>query len=109
MGSQLECIIERLVDLLPVAAKHYYHPSQKGSWSIKAVLPAVVPSLNYSTLDGVQDGSAAMAAFQEAIHPSTAAPRKVEITAQLKAYCKLDTYAMVRVWQVFSGRNDLTL
>jgi len=36
---------KRLVDLLPVAKGHYYHPSQQGSWSIKKVLPALVPEL----------------------------------------------------------------
>jgi len=72
-------------------------------------LPALVPELDYSTLDGVQDGGVAMLAFQEAIHPSTSALRKAEIARQLDAYCTLDTYAMVRIWQAFSGRSDLAL
>ena len=100
---------ERIVDLLPIARERYYHPSQHGSWSIKAVLPAVVPELQYSDLDGVQDGGMAMDAFLEALHPQTASDRKQHIRDQLLAYCKLDTYAMVRLWQVFSGRTDLAL
>lgn len=93
---------ERVVDLLPVAREHYYHPSQQGRWSIKAVLPAVCPDLNYGDLDGVQDGSMAMEAFLEAISPQTAAARKAEIEQQLLDYCALDTYAMVRLWAAFS-------
>lgn len=100
---------ERIVDLLPIARERYYHPSQQGSWSIKAVLPAVVPELRYSDLDGVQDGGMAMEAFLEALHPQTTSDRRQAIRNQLLAYCKLDTYAMVRLWQVFAGRNDLTL
>ena len=100
---------ERIVDLLPIARERYYHPSQHGSWSIKAVLPAAVPELNYSDLDGVQDGGMAMEAFLEALHPQTASDRKKLIRDQLLAYCKLDTYAMVRLWQVFSGHADLSL
>ena len=46
----------RLVDLLPIAEEHYYHPSQQGSWSIKKVLPAVAPDLRYDALPGVKDG-----------------------------------------------------
>jgi hypothetical protein len=58
---------DRVVDLLPIARKYYYHPSQQGSWSIKYVLPSIVPELNYFDLDGVQNGGMAMTAFIEAI------------------------------------------
>lgn len=105
----LLAINERIVDLLPIARERYYHPSQQGSWSIKVVLPAVVPELNYHDLDGVQDGGMAMEAFLEALHPRTTIERKQLIRDQLLAYCKLDTYAMVRLWQVFSGQTDLSL
>jgi hypothetical protein len=57
----------------------------------------------------VQDGGTAMAAFVEAIHLDTLPERKTQIEQQLLAYCKLDTYAMVRLWQVFAGRTDLKL
>jgi len=105
----LLAINARVVDLLPIARERYYHPSQQGSWSIKKVLPAVVPELRYDALDGVQDGGMAMEAFLEAIHPDTHAERKNQIEQQLLVYCKLDTYAMVRLWQVFAGRTDLKL
>jgi hypothetical protein len=94
---------ERVVDLLPVAQQHYYHPSQEGSWSIKAVLPALCPELRYDDLDGVQDGGMAMCAFLEALAPQTSSTRKAEIEQQLLTYCALDTYAMVRLWAIFSG------
>lgn len=69
----------------------------------------MVPKLRYDTLDGVQDGGIAMEAFVEGIHPDTPPTRKAQIKQQLLTYCKLDTYAMVRLWQVFSGRADLNL
>lgn len=109
LSAALLAINARVVDLLPIARERYYHPSQQGSWSIKKVLPAVVPELRYDALDGVQDGGMAMEAFLEAIHPDTSAERKIQIEQQLLAYCKLDTYAMVRLWQVFAGRTDLKL
>ena len=105
MVEPLLAISARVVDLLPIARNRYYHPSQCGSWSIKAVLPAAVPELSYDALEGVQDGGSAMEAFCEAIHPDTSAERKSEIERQLHAYCRLDTFAMVRLWQFFSGRD----
>lgn len=108
-SDALLAINARMVDLLPIARERYYHPSLQGSWSIKKVLPAVVPELRYDALNGVQDGGMAMDAYLEAIHPSTLPERKNQIEQQLLAYCKLDTYAMVRLWQVFAGRTDLKL
>ncbi|WP_245638597.1 DUF2779 domain-containing protein [Hydrogenophaga palleronii] len=102
-AAPLLAIVDRVVDLLPIARERYYHPSQKGSWSIKAVLPAAVPALRYSDLAGVQDGGMAMDAYLEAIHPVTSLERVEIIRRQLLAYCQLDTYAMVRLWQVFNG------
>ena len=99
----LHALIDRIVDLLPVAREHYYHPDQAGSWSIKTVLPALCPDLSYAHLDGVQDGGMAMNAFVEALDPTTLPARKIDIERQLLAYCELDTLAMVRLWQAFSG------
>lgn len=107
LQASLLAIRKRLVDLLPVAQSRFYHPSQMGSWSIKKVLPALVPQLRYDQLAGVQDGDMAMQAFLEAIDPSTLPERKDEIERQLHRYCILDTLAMVEIWKVFSGRESI--
>jgi len=90
-------LVDRMVDLLPIAKANYYHPAQKGSWSIKAVLPALVPELAYDQLEEVQDGGGAQQAFLEIISPEIDLLRKAQRIKQLLAYCKLDTLAMVRV------------
>lgn len=102
LSEALLALNERVVDLLPIAREHYYHPRQKGSWSIKAVLPAICPDLDYASLDGVQDGGMAMEAFLEALAPQTSSVRKTEIERQLLDYCALDTYALVRLWKAFT-------
>jgi hypothetical protein len=109
LRKPLLAINKRLVDLLRVAEQRYYHPSQQGSWSIKKVLPAIAPDLRYDALEGVQDGGLAMEAYLESLAPSTPVVRKHQIEQQLLAYCQLDTYAMVRIWQSFAGRSDLKL
>lgn len=45
---------------------------------------------------------AAQGAFLEAMAPGTTPERKAEIQKQLLAYCELDTFAMVRLWEFFS-------
>lgn len=101
-AGELKALIERVVDLLPIARKYYYHPSQHGSWSIKSVLPATCPELRYTDLEGVQDGGMAQKVFLEAIDRKTNASRVEEIREQLLNYCALDTYAMVRLWAFFT-------
>jgi hypothetical protein len=97
----LDAIAERIVDLLPVMRQHYYHPAMRGSFSIKAVLPTVAPGLTYDQLD-VSDGTAAQAAFEEALNPATGPLRRREIEQALREYCALDTLAMVELVRFLS-------
>lgn len=107
LARPLEAIKERIVDLLPIARNRYYHPAQQGKWSIKSILPTIAPELRYDSLDGVQNGGSAMAAYLEAISSNTPLSRKLEIRRQLSDYCSLDTLAMVRLWQYFGSTNFL--
>ncbi|MGF1546707.1 MAG: hypothetical protein ACFCUG_05240 [Thiotrichales bacterium] len=93
----------RIVDLIPVARAHYYHPDLRGSWSIKTVLPTIAPELAYDDLD-VADGQMAQDAFAEMIHPETAVERREELRRGLLEYCRRDTEAMVRVFRFFLVR-----
>lgn len=103
LALPLDAITERLVDLLPVASARFYHPTQHGSWSLKAVLPAACPDLSYEALDGVADGAMAVEAYREAIASETTEERKKIIERELHAYCQLDTLPMVRLWELFRG------
>lgn len=105
LRQALLAIVERVVDLYRIAEQRYYHPSQQGSWSIKKVLPAIAPELSYESLDGIQHGGMAMDGYLEAITPSTSVIRKAQIEQQLLAYCSLDTFAMIRLWQFFTGQK----
>jgi hypothetical protein len=101
--KDLLAINGRVVDLLKIAEQRFYHPDQHGSWSIKKVLPTIASDLRYDTLEGVQDGGAAMGAFLEATAEDVHSERKGMLRDQLLEYCKLDTLAMVRIWQHFGG------
>ncbi|AGK58685.1 hypothetical protein HYPDE_35068 [Hyphomicrobium denitrificans 1NES1] len=94
LASELRGIAARVVDLLPVARAHWYHRDQRGSWSIKAVLPTIAADLDYAGLD-VKDGSEAQSAYMEATDPGTTVQRRAAIDAALRAYCKRDTEAMI--------------
>ncbi len=99
LAAPLDAVATRLVDLHPIARRSYYHPAMLGSWSIKALLPAIAPDLDYAQLDGVRDGGGAQLAFVEATAPGTSATRQSELRQQLLRYCAHDTLAMVRVAQ----------
>ena len=98
----LEAIIGRLVDLLPVARAHYYHPAMKGSWSIKEVLPTIAPDLDYADLE-VADGGMAQEAYREMIAADTGQERRAALAQALRVYCERDTMALVRVVRFFQG------
>lgn len=100
--SQINEINKRIVDLmLPFSQKHYYTPAMKGSYSIKKVLPALVPKFSYTDLN-INEGGAASIAFENLY--SETDKNKINITKKdLLAYCKLDTQAMVEILKVLSG------
>ncbi len=106
LQSGLLGVNERIFDLFPVAQNHYYHPDQQGSWSLKKVLPTIAPHLAYADLEGVQEGTAAMLAFEEAISSETSDDRKDQIRQQLLGYCELDTLALVEIWRFFATPNQ---
>lgn len=104
LSKQLIAITARFVDLLPVARNNFYHPSQKGSWSIKSVLPAV-GGPDYSDLDGIQDGGSASEEYVWSIKGECSEEEKQKIRDQLLKYCELDTEGMIWVWEKFSGQK----
>ncbi len=50
LAAPLDAILGRLVDLLRIITEYVYYPDFKGSYSIKTVLPALVPDLSYKGL-----------------------------------------------------------
>lgn len=88
----------RLLDLHPVIKKHVYDPAFHGSFSIKTVLPALVPDLGYGDLD-IVGGELASLAYEELRKPDTAADRRAQLRANLLAYCRRDTEAMVALFR----------
>ena len=88
----------RMVDLLKVVRDNYYHPEFHGSFSIKTVLPALVPDLGYGELE-VQEGLAASAYYTRLAAGDVPEDEEAEMREALRAYCKRDTEAMVGVYQ----------
>ena len=101
LAPSLNAIARRVIDLHSIARAHYYHPAQKGSWSLKAVLPTIAPELDYGNLTNVADGGGAQLAYLEVIDPETSVTRKDELTRALHVYCRRDTDGMVRIAQFF--------
>ncbi len=72
-----------------------------GSYSIKKVAPAIMPGMDYGTLEGINEGNAASDGFLEAIRPDTTQRRKAELEEQLLRYCRFDTEVMVEIVKYF--------
>jgi len=95
-SEHVSAIIQRIVDLMEsFKSKNYYTPAMQGSYSIKKVLPALVPGLTYNDLE-VSDGNAAGRAFETLIQLEES-PEKSDLRENLLEYCKMDTWAMVKI------------
>jgi len=94
--DQLIATLDRFKDLCVLIRKHFYHPGFHGSFSLKAVLPALVPDMNYKTLT-IQEGSQASFDYLRMLDPLIPSGEKRKIKKDLLNYCGYDTLAMVRI------------
>ncbi|MFA6423923.1 MAG: DUF2779 domain-containing protein [Candidatus Magasanikbacteria bacterium] len=95
----LEEINEGMFDLMTIFSENLYVDSAfKGSASIKRVLPVIVPELSYKNLN-ISKGDQASERWERMIGSDTPAEEKRQIEKDLLEYCKMDTWAMVRIWE----------
>jgi predicted RecB family nuclease len=97
-AGRIEKIQTRLWDLLPVVRNNVYHPMFAGSYSLKAVLPALVPHMSYDSM-AVADGQAAGLAWEALVHGDLDCNESDRIRKALLEYCGQDTLALVRLLQ----------
>ncbi len=89
----------RLFDLMEIFSKRYYvHKDFRGSCSIKKVLPIMVPTLTYEGLH-IADGGTATTQWKRMVFDMEDENEKERIGQDLRAYCKLDTLAMVEIYK----------
>ena len=98
-ADRINAIQARLFDLLPVVREHTYHPAYAGSYSIKSVLPALVPEMTYEGME-VANGQDAGLAWESLVRGSLDCGERERIRKALLDYCALDTRAMVKLLEV---------
>ncbi|MBZ5661764.1 MAG: DUF2779 domain-containing protein [Acidobacteriia bacterium] len=93
---QITRIKSAMWDLLPVIRRNVYHPAFGGSYSLKAVLPALVPGMGFKDL-AVAEGIQAGIAWGRLIDPATNAEQKAQLKQELLVYCAQDTLGLARI------------
>lgn len=109
LADHLNMVADHVVDLLvPFQSGWYYKKEIGGSFSIKSVLPAICPDdpeLDYHGLDDIHNGTEAMSKYPKMkdMEPE----EREKIRRSLLAYCRLDTLAMVKVWEELKRAAEL--
>jgi len=105
-ARRINQINEDMRDLMqPFQSRAVYHWKMQGSYSIKAVLPALVPKLSYKGLE-ISDGGMAMDAYHQ-MCAMTGHAEIENISKALLSYCELDTLAMVKIIEILVERKGL--
>jgi predicted RecB family nuclease len=94
--GQLHALLDRIKDLLKIIRGHYYNPAFHGSFSLKSVLPAILPEMSYENLE-IQEGQLAGLEYLRMIDPDTQIEVKEKIKKDLLIYCGHDTLAMLKI------------
>jgi predicted RecB family nuclease len=95
-AERIKNIQHRLWDLLPVVRDHVYHPAFAGSYSLKAVLPALVPEMSYEGM-AVANGQDAGLAWESLLRGGLDQVEHEKVRKALLDYCAQDTLALVRL------------
>jgi hypothetical protein len=77
----------------PFKSFHYYHPDQRGSASIKQVMPAITGQA-YDELD-IQEGGTASLEFVRVTFGDVSKAERQRVRQQLEEYCGRDTAGMI--------------
>jgi hypothetical protein len=98
LAAPLRRVADRLVDLLPVVRNHVYHPDFGGSFGLKSVLPAMVPTLRYDTLT-ISDGETASLELERLLFQAAelTPDAKAQLRGDLLRYCGQDTWGLVKL------------
>ena len=102
----LLALVDRVIDLLQVVRSEYYHPGFHGSFSIKSVIPGLVPELAYDDLE-IQEGAAASVSYAQLMEADTPQAKADKVREALLSYCERDTEAMVRVFEALMLESGL--
>ncbi len=94
--NDLLATLDRFMDLHVLVRKYVYHPDFHGSFSLKSVLPALVPSMGYGEL-AIQDGNHASIEYLRMLDPGTPLDEREKIRESLLDYCNRDTLGMIKI------------
>ncbi|MFH0818580.1 MAG: DUF2779 domain-containing protein [Patescibacteria group bacterium] len=95
----LQNINNNMFDLMTIFSNNYYVDAAfKGSASIKKVLPVIVPELTYKNLN-ICKGDQASERWEKMISEDVSDTEKEQIKMDLLEYCRLDTWAMVKIYE----------
>jgi hypothetical protein len=100
-APMLAAIEKRLVDLLPLVRNHVYYPEFHGSFSIKSVLPALVPGMGYEGLS-ITDGSSASTTYAAMARGELVGQELAGARRALLEYCGRDTEGLLELYRRLS-------
>jgi hypothetical protein len=107
LRAPLRALVPRIWDLHPIVRDHYYHPLFDGSYSLKEILPALVPSLRYDDL-AIREGGHAAAQYYRMVFIETDWVERATIEEALLQYCSRDTLAMVELRRALLEKAQMT-
>jgi len=98
IAKPVQNVLVRLADARPIVRDHVYHLDFGGSFSLKAVLPALVPELSYEGME-IAGGMAASYQLERLLlrGETVPAPERERLREALRRYCELDTWGVVRM------------
>jgi hypothetical protein len=95
--------LERFKDLQALIKRYFYNSGFRGSFSLKSVLPVLVPHMSYEDLV-IREGTHASLEYLRMLDPETTIEKRKRVEQALLDYCSYDTLAMVKIREALLKR-----
>ena len=102
-SDRILATMDRFKDLQVLIKRYFYSPKFRGSFSLKSVLPVLVPHMSYGNLV-IQEGTHASLEYLRMLNSETPPEEKRKIEQALIDYCSYDTLAMVKIREALLER-----
>jgi predicted RecB family nuclease len=102
-SEQILATLNRFKDLQALIKRYFYSLGFRGSFSLKSVLPVLVPNMSYENLV-IKEGTYASLEYLRMLKSETPPEERRRIEQALKDYCSYDTFAMVKIREALLKR-----
>ena len=105
MSRDIDHVLSRIVDTLPLAREYYYNPKMMGQYGIKKIIKSIPSDVSYEKEGDIAGGMGAQLSWFKCTEPNASIAEIEKQRTLLINYCANDTFAMYDLIKYWIKKN----